>query len=99
MVSNFPGAVSTFSRKVIPAFTTACRFITSAKYEGGIAISVKTSRSGSHRVLVPLFFLYKVKLSAACCFTNKAAVIEHYHNSSWLEHGGSPEKATKRICW
>ena len=38
---------------------------------------------------------YKVKLSAACCFTNKAAVIEHYHNSSWLEHGGSPEKAAK----
>ena len=22
-------------------------------------------------------------------------VIEHYHNSSWLEHGGSPEKAVK----
>ena len=38
---------------------------------------------------------YKVKLSAACCFTNRAAVIEHYHNSSWLEHGGSPEKAAK----
>jgi len=38
---------------------------------------------------------YKVKLSAACCFSNKTAVIEHYHNSSWLEHGGSPEKAAK----
>ena len=38
---------------------------------------------------------YKVKLSVACCFSNKVAVIEHYHNSSWLEHGGSPEKATK----
>ena len=38
---------------------------------------------------------YKVKLSAACCFSNKTAVIEHYHNSSWLEHGGSPEKATR----
>jgi len=38
---------------------------------------------------------YKVKLSVACCFSNKTAVIEHYHNSSWLEHGGSPEKATK----
>ena len=38
---------------------------------------------------------YKVKLSAALCFSNRTAVIEHYHNSSWLEHGGSPEKATK----
>ena len=38
---------------------------------------------------------YKVKLSAACCFSNKVQVIEHYHNSSWLEHGGAPEKATK----
>ena len=38
---------------------------------------------------------YKVKLSAAFCFSNKVNVIEHYHNSSWLEHGGSPEKAAK----
>ena len=38
---------------------------------------------------------YKVKLSVACCFSNKVSIIEHYHNSSWLEHGGSPEKATK----
>ncbi|MPM83028.1 DNA gyrase subunit B [bioreactor metagenome] len=38
---------------------------------------------------------YKVRLSAACCFSNKLQLIEHYHNSSWLEHGGSPEKATK----
>ncbi len=38
---------------------------------------------------------YKVRLSAAFCFSNKVNVIEHYHNSSWLEHGGSPEKAAK----
>ena len=38
---------------------------------------------------------YKVKLSCACCFSNKVNIIEHYHNSSWLEHGGSPEKAAK----
>ena len=38
---------------------------------------------------------YKVKLSVACCFSNKVNVIEHYHNSSFLEHGGSPEKATR----
>ena len=36
-----------------------------------------------------------MKLSAACCFSNKVQVIEHYHNSSWLEHGGAPEKAAK----
>jgi len=38
---------------------------------------------------------YRVKLSAACCFSNRVNIIEHYHNSSWLEHGGSPEKAAK----
>ncbi|MBD4337742.1 DNA topoisomerase, partial [Xanthomonas citri pv. citri] len=25
----------------------------------------------------------------------KVQVIEHYHNASWLEHGGAPEKAAK----
>ena len=38
---------------------------------------------------------YKVRLSCAFCFTNTAAMVEHYHNSSWLEHGGSPEKAMR----
>ncbi len=38
---------------------------------------------------------YKVKLSVGCCFSNRVSLIEHYHNSSYLEHGGSPEKATK----
>ena len=38
---------------------------------------------------------YKVKISAAFCFSNKVNVTEYYHNSSWLEHGGSPEKATR----
>ena len=38
---------------------------------------------------------YKVKLSVACCFSNRVALCEHYHNSSFLEHGGSPEKATR----
>ncbi len=38
---------------------------------------------------------YKVKLSVSLCFSNTVQVIEHYHNSSWLEHGGSPEKAAK----
>ncbi len=38
---------------------------------------------------------YKVKLSAAFCFSNKVSLTEYYHNSSWLEYGGSPEKATR----
>ncbi len=36
---------------------------------------------------------YKVKLSVAFCFSNKATMLEYYHNSSFLEHGGSPDKA------
>ena len=38
---------------------------------------------------------YKVKLNVCFCFSNKVQIIEYYHNSSFLEHGGSPEKATK----
>ena len=38
---------------------------------------------------------YKMKISVSFCFSNKVQVVEHYHNSSWLEHGGSPEKAVR----
>ena len=38
---------------------------------------------------------YKVKLSVAFCFSNQHPQIEYYHNSSFLEHGGSPEKAVR----
>ena len=38
---------------------------------------------------------YKVLMQIALCFSNTAANIEYYHNSSFLEHGGSPEKALK----
>ena len=38
---------------------------------------------------------YKVKMSASFCFSNRVNMIEYYHNSSFLEHGGSPEKAVK----
>ena len=38
---------------------------------------------------------YKVKLNVAVCFSNQVRRTEYYHNSSWLEHGGSPEKAVK----
>jgi DNA gyrase subunit B len=38
---------------------------------------------------------YKVKITAAVCFSSGVNRIEYYHNSSWLEHGGAPEKAAK----
>ena len=34
-------------------------------------------------------------MSAAFCFSNKVQLLEYYHNSSWLEHGGSPEHAVR----
>ncbi len=38
---------------------------------------------------------YKVKLRFAVCFSNKVQKLEYYHNSSFLEYGGSPERAVK----
>ena len=39
---------------------------------------------------------YKVKLSVTFAFSNKASLLEYYHNSSFLEHGGSPDKAVNK---
>jgi DNA gyrase subunit B len=55
-------------------------------------VFIEGERRGSDRADKPE---YKVKLSAAFCFSNRVSVIEYYHNSSWLEHGGAPEKASK----
>ena len=38
---------------------------------------------------------YKVKAAVALCFNNEVNLIEYYHNSSWLEYGGSPDKAVR----
>lgn len=38
---------------------------------------------------------YKLKIKAAVCFSQKLQLKEYYHNSSFLEHGGAPEKAFK----
>lgn len=38
---------------------------------------------------------YKVKINASVAFSNKHQIKEYYHNSSWLEHGGAPEKAVR----
>lgn len=38
---------------------------------------------------------YKLVIKAALCFSLKTRLKEYYHNSSYLEHGGAPEKAFK----
>ncbi|NLP48020.1 MAG: DNA topoisomerase [Clostridiales bacterium] len=38
---------------------------------------------------------YKVKMKIALAFSNKVKLKEYYHNSSWLENGGAPERATR----
>ena len=38
---------------------------------------------------------YKVKINVALTFSNTHQLKEYYHNSSWLEYGGAPEKAVR----
>lgn len=38
---------------------------------------------------------YRVKIQAAFCFNNEINLLEYYHNSSFLEYGGSPDRAVK----
>lgn len=38
---------------------------------------------------------YRVKIGVAFCFSNDVNLIEYYHNSSFLEYGGAPDKAVK----
>lgn len=38
---------------------------------------------------------YNVKINIAVAFSNRNPTIEYYHNSSWLEHGGAPDKAAR----
>ena len=37
----------------------------------------------------------KLKITATFCFSKKHSRTEYYHNSSWLEYGGSPDKAVR----
>ena len=37
----------------------------------------------------------KLKITASFCFSKKVSRTEYYHNSSWLEYGGSPDKAVR----
>ena len=76
-------------------------------YENGISDYVKeisgddalssvqfwqAERSGRDRADLPE---YKVRLNVALTFSNKKQLIEYYHNSSFLEFGGSPDNAVK----
>ena len=88
--------------------TSAGRFSTTDfRYDNGI-LDYVTELAGEEPLTQPVFWQterkgrdradkpeYKVKLSVSFCFSNRVSVVEHYHNSSWLEHGGSPEKAMK----
>ena len=80
---------------------------TDFKYENGI-IDYVTELVGDQSLTPPVFWQterkgrdradkadYKVKLSVSFCFTNTVNLVEHYHNSSWLEYGGAPEKAMR----
>ena len=52
----------------------------------------QTERQGRDREDKPE---YKLKVEAVFCFSNAVNKIEYYHNSSFLEHGGSPDKAAR----
>ena len=52
----------------------------------------ETERRGRDREDKPE---YKVKITAALCFSRSMSLLEYYHNSSWLEHGGAPDKAAR----
>ncbi|HBI64705.1 MAG TPA: DNA topoisomerase, partial [Clostridiales bacterium] len=54
--------------------------------------SLSAERRGRDRADKPE---YKVRLNCAFCFSSSVSRLEYYHNSSWLEYGGAPEKAVK----
>ena len=55
-------------------------------------VMIASERRGRDREDLPD---YKVKISACFCFSKETQIQEYYHNSSWLENGGSPEKAAR----
>lgn len=80
---------------------------TEFKYENGISDYVSeyvgdealtsvrffnTERKGRDRADKPE---YKVKINVAMCFSNTRTLKEYYHNSSFLEYGGAPDKAVR----
>lgn len=77
-------------------------------YENGIVDYVKEF-AGENPLTMPEFISaerkgrdredqpdYRLKISACFCFSKETSVQEYYHNSSWLENGGSPERAARQ---
>lgn len=76
-------------------------------YENGITDYVKELADGKEKTAIHYIEAerkgrdredkedYKVKMSFAFCMNNEVNVLEYYHNSSFLEYGGSPDKAVK----
>lgn len=77
------------------------------RYENGI-VDYVSELSGDKGFTKPVFFEgsakgrdrkdkpeYKVKMQISFCFNNEINTIQYYHNSSWLEHGGAPDRAVK----
>ncbi len=74
-------------------------------YDNGITDYVKEIAAGTEMSTVQFWSTekvgrdradmkdYRVKITASLCFSNKVQMKEYYHNSSFLEHGGAPEKA------
>ena len=96
------GVTFRFRRQVKGKFET-----TDYLYENGIMDYV-AEISGEDSMTLPFFMEaermgrdrddkedYKLKISAAMAFSNRVNKIEYYHNSSWLEHGGAPDKAVR----
>jgi len=97
-----PGILFQFRNQEGRSFNT-----TDYVYENGIADYVKECADEKSMTSVQFWSAervgrdredkpeYKVKLNVAMCVSNKVNLLEYYHNSSWLEHGGSPDKAVK----
>ena len=69
-------------------------YVTELAGEGSLTLPhyVETERRGRDREDRDE---YRVKISAAFCFSNRVSALEYYHNSSWLENGGSPDRAVR----
>ena len=101
------GLTLTFTDEKEPDPATGKPWQESYCYENGIADYVREAAGADP--LTPVFTCeseatgrdredqpdYKVRMSAAFCFSNQVQLLEFYHNSSWLEHGGSPEHAVR----
>ena len=76
-------------------------------YENGISDYIKEKVGDSARTEPVIWHLetqgrdrddkdeYKLKADISFCTSNNVSMLEYYHNSSFLEHGGSPDRAVK----